>query len=732
MLLNPEGIDAGTVSRFAPTPRRFLVVGEHVVEVDTLRVATTPDASRLTPKSMAVLLHLVDNAGRTSSRDALLDEVWKGTCPTPDVLTQAVADLRRVLGDDAQAPRYIETLPRLGYRLVASARFVDALPRKSAPANDEVSADETAPSRDTRRRPRAFPAAPVVGALLVVVVAALAYLRPSASTMAPPRWQATSPHAITSDPGPESYPRISPDGTRLAYSIGNAQLHDARIVQRSLASSRATRLTEATRGDELFPVWSPDGAMLAFSRYAEGQCGLFVAPALGGAERRVAACSGEALNYIGWSPDAKHLLTTAALAADRADAAIALLPVDGGAVERLAYEHAPTDIDLDARYSPDGRKIAFRRGANPYSDLFVMEATGGAVRRLTHLGSRIRGYDWTRDGSALVFSSGHRGEQALYTVSIDDGRIDALDVQPAEFPSAARHADAVVYEIPRLRTQLADVAFDGDVDHGRDVVASTGNDGAPAFSPVDDRIAFVSDRGGAQQLWLHDPVAGETVAVTDAAEPTLRFPAWRADGARLLVVARGADSGRLVEIDLATRTRRVLTAAGDDVQFGVYAGTPDRFVAVVGDRELIEFGRRDGRIVDRRVLARGVARIDRDPATGAVYFTRVAETRLFRIDPQTGIESVVARAITSVARDGWRVFDGQVFRLTSTVSGFVELRRYDPADGSEQRVGAISGWPADLEFSIARDRRHAVIVRTAALDADVGVLTLRRNGAGSG
>ncbi len=729
MLLNPEGLDAATVAYSTPAPRRFLAVGEHVIEIDTLRVATKPDASRLTPKSMAVLLHLVDNAGRTMSRDALLDEVWKGTCPTPDVLTQAIADLRRVLGDDVQAPRYIETLPRLGYRLVASARFLDALPRASTPASMPVRSHEVAPARIGNPGPRGLAAMVAVGVLCTGMIL-LAYLRPSASAPSAPLWQVTSQRAITSDPGPESYPRISPDGTRVAYSVGNAQMHDMRIVQRSLASPRATRLTEASVGDEFFPVWSPDGAMLAFSRYAEGQCGLFVAPAIGGSERRVAACSGEALNYIGWSPDAKRLLTTTPSAADRADAAIALLPIDDGGAERIAYEHAATDIDLDARYSPDGRKIAFRRGANPYSDLFVMEAGGGAVHRLTHLGTRIRGYDWTRDGSALVFSSGHDGEQALYTVSIDNGRIDALDVQPAEFPSAARHADTLVYEIPRLRTQLAEVTFDGDDKVGRDVVASTGSDGAPALSPVDDRIAFVSDRGGAQQVWLHDPVSGETAAVTDAAEPTLRFPAWRADGARLLVVARGANSGSLIEIDLATRTRRTLTAVGDDVQYGVYAGTPDRYVAVVGDRELIEFGSRDGRIVDRRVLARGVARIDRDPATGAVYFTRVAETALFRIDAQTGAESVVTRAITSVARDGWHVLGGQVFQLTSAVSGLVELRRYDPADGSERRIGSISGWLGDLEFSVARDRRHAVIVRTAALDADVGVLTLRRNGVG--
>ena len=110
---------------------RFLAVGEHVVDVDTLRLVTRPGAPRLTPKAAAVLLQLVRAAGRTLSRDDLLNEVWKGTCPTPDVLTQAVKDLRRALGDDLHAPRFVETLPRLGYRLVAPRTFPRRFDRRA-------------------------------------------------------------------------------------------------------------------------------------------------------------------------------------------------------------------------------------------------------------------------------------------------------------------------------------------------------------------------------------------------------------------------------------------------------------------------------------------------------------------------------------------------------------------------------------------------------------------------
>ena len=67
----------------------------------------------------SVHLELAAHAGRTVSIDDLLDRVWTGVIVTPDSVYQAVAALRRLLGDDPKRPRYIATVPRLGYRLVA-------------------------------------------------------------------------------------------------------------------------------------------------------------------------------------------------------------------------------------------------------------------------------------------------------------------------------------------------------------------------------------------------------------------------------------------------------------------------------------------------------------------------------------------------------------------------------------------------------------------------------------
>ena len=733
--MGSQAMGMNAAFRIRSEETRFLAVGEHVVDVDTLRLVTSPGAPRLTPKAAAVLLQLVRAAGRTLSRDEILNEVWKGTCPTPDVLTQAVKDLRRLLGDDLHAPRFVETLPRLGYRLVAPARFIDD--STAAAFAPGAHFDERKSASATPRPPRARRW--IFGAIAVATVAVLAVgLRRQQGDSAElkPRWHASAPRTITADPGPEHYPRISPDGTRVAYSIVDPVRHLSRIVQRSLSQPRLIEVTDGIAGNEFFPVWSPDGTSIAFARQDSDECSILLASALGGAERLIDRCVVASVTYFSWTPDWRSLIATRPSSATATDMAITLVPIDGSALDRIPYDHDNTDLDLDARYSPDGRLIAFRRGASPYSDLFVVDAIGGDVRQLTHLASRLRGFDWTRDGTALVFSSSHEGPQGLYTVSIGDGRIESLGVQPAEYPSAARGSDTVVYEIPRLRTQLATVPLgSGDAEaEPRALVPSTGNDGAPTFSPVDERVAFVSDRSGTQQVWLNDPASGETYPLTESNEPTLRYPVWRSDGQRILITARGTAIGSLIEIDLASRTQRVLTAPDEDVRYGLYGPRPGSYVAVVGGsgegRELIQFENNNGTETSRLVLARDVARIDYDRSDSTVYFTKVSEAGLFKFDQKSGNETLVTRRVNPAHLDGWLVLGGHVFYIEAKARGPSRVHDLDPISGDDVVVASIPDSVADFNFSVSHDRREIVIVRVAAEDTDVGAVTLGHEGAG--
>jgi DNA-binding winged helix-turn-helix (wHTH) protein len=95
-----------------------LRMGDRIVTPSLNRIEHAGGRVRLEPKVMQVLVHLSARPGLVSTKEELLRSVWADAFVTDDVLKRAVSELRKALGDDARAPRFIETIPRCGYRLL--------------------------------------------------------------------------------------------------------------------------------------------------------------------------------------------------------------------------------------------------------------------------------------------------------------------------------------------------------------------------------------------------------------------------------------------------------------------------------------------------------------------------------------------------------------------------------------------------------------------------------------
>ena len=104
---------------------RELRLGNIKVRADTGEIRSEIGVSHLEPKSMAVLLHLIEHHGEVVSREELLDAVWSGIHVGDDSLTAAIIKIRRALGDDARSPTHIETIPKRGYRLISPIGISD-------------------------------------------------------------------------------------------------------------------------------------------------------------------------------------------------------------------------------------------------------------------------------------------------------------------------------------------------------------------------------------------------------------------------------------------------------------------------------------------------------------------------------------------------------------------------------------------------------------------------------
>ncbi len=129
--------------------RTTIRIGEWRVDPDSGEISRRGETVHVEVRTMKVLMCLAHRAGSVVSINDLLEAGWEGVAVSPDSVYQAIASLRRVLGDDPREPRYIANVPRLGYRMVAAIEpWVDDAARVASESNaSKNGAQATAGSR---------------------------------------------------------------------------------------------------------------------------------------------------------------------------------------------------------------------------------------------------------------------------------------------------------------------------------------------------------------------------------------------------------------------------------------------------------------------------------------------------------------------------------------------------------------------------------------------------------
>jgi transcriptional activator of cad operon len=157
----------------------MLRIGAWCVNPASGQILRDGESARVEIRAMRLLVYLAEHAGEVVSIDELLNQAWPDVAVAPDSVYQAVTSLRRFLGDDPKRPTYIETVPRLGYRMVAKvSRWEDpgvAAAGKLTGSGGKVSG--VAGTRALRRVARLRMVAVVAAAAVCVVLAGAFFFR---------------------------------------------------------------------------------------------------------------------------------------------------------------------------------------------------------------------------------------------------------------------------------------------------------------------------------------------------------------------------------------------------------------------------------------------------------------------------------------------------------------------------------------------------------------------------
>lgn len=346
---------------------------------------------------------------------------------------------------------------------------------------------------------------------------------------------------LAAESGANTYAAFSPDGQRAAYSARGPAAEDAyHIVVRPVAGGAPRQLTSGTANDA-GPVWSPNGAELAFLRVEGGRAQVMVMPAEGGAGRMVAefpasADEAQPRPSVSWTSDGKSLAVVQT--AVKQLPSIALVSRDTGRARQLTNPPEGTEGDSTPVVSPDGSTLAFVRNTGTDSaDVYLCDLAGGAPRRLTFDDRPIRGIAWTRDGRDIVYAANRAGGWRLWRLPAYGGSPRELSIagKQAQYPAVAPKGNRLAYtESPSVSAIWRADLGEGEPAAERPLIRSLGRETSPAWSPDGKKVADISDQSGAEEIWAGDADGGNRVQVTSLHEGRPGRVRWSPDSKRLL------------------------------------------------------------------------------------------------------------------------------------------------------------------------------------------------------
>jgi Tol biopolymer transport system component/DNA-binding winged helix-turn-helix (wHTH) protein len=496
---------------------------------------------KLTGQPFQVLAILLEHPGDVVTREDLQKRLWPDTFVDVDrSLNTAINKIREALGDSAENPRFVETLPRRGYRFIG-----------------ETNGHRRRTERIVVRSHRLKTVGWIVAGAVCVIAAVLFYR----GLLDVKKSEAMRSIPLTSYPGLELCPTFSPDGSQIAFAWNGGSDPAAKtfdLYVKVVDSENLLRLTHHP-SEFVCPAWSPDGTQIAFHRLAGADSGLYVVPALGGPERMLKSTHipFDISVPISWSPDGKWIAYVESLP-PVADQRVFLFSLD--TLQSMQIPHAPRCLHegLPA-FSHSGENLAYAcMHGSRANAIYSVATSGGSPKLIVEYPDFTGGISWTTDDDRIVFSQEAPNVDELYEVVVASGSLHKLTLaHDASWPAISPKGEMLAYSVSSDNINI----WRRDLAHPEapavKLISSTREQGSAQYSPDGKHIAFHSTREGANDVWISDADGGNLVRVSKF-DDVGGSPRWSPDGSKIVFDLRRTDHGEVYIVNFTDLVPRKL------------------------------------------------------------------------------------------------------------------------------------------------------------------------------
>ncbi len=595
------------------------------IDLEQQMLLKNGEAVPLTPKAFALLLILAGSPGRTLSKHDLIESVWQGTFVEEGNLTFTINLIRKALGDSSREPRFIQTVPRRGYRFIGQIRTDEI----AAPSAEAVSVD------GRRARPRILRTFAIVLAAAIVCIGFAAFYKMPGEQV--PRILRTpySLQKITSNGGAFAS-QVSPDGNRIA-------------VTTNVSGKTAVGLYDINGESytELLPVenafisgltFSPDGKSLFFAKKAVNEMPFDVVR-LSLTDRSVSPVAAGTEGWLAISPAGTELAFVRCPKLPDDHCTLYAADLASGVERTIVRRGSPTRISAVA--FADNETIVFGSGqsmnASNSFGLFTANIRTGDVRPASSESFfNIKSISCFGGGRGCLFVA-RKAEEPLFgiyalagrglitkisgeaenfsQISVDAaGTVSAATLVSDTFSIFTAETGRTASDQPLASAKSASFTADGRILYAasigsnkdlwimnrdgsgvRQLTSTPFNESSPVLSPDGRSIFFDSNQSGEDRIWRMNADGTEPVQISFRSSG--RRPQFSADGKYLFF--NGSLDGRIYRIDLATGEEIAVTEMRREVS-AVDASGSRIAAADEQDKRSIEIiDVASGRVIDR-------------------------------------------------------------------------------------------------------------------------------------